>query len=375
MTSIKAAFPKFAEVAPLQPPTGFPDADVIVPTTVDEVAEALAWASEQGATVVPWGGGTHQGIGYQPPADIVMDMSALNAVEAWEPEDLTVVVQAGLPIGQLETMLAGQGQTALLPEQPGAGTVGGSVAVGASGYRRGRYGPTRDRLLEVTLVTGDGRVVRGGARVVKNVTGYDLPRLATGSLGSLGLITSVCLKLWPSPAAAATVRVDDPAIAAAIAWRPLAVLETRDGVDVFLGGTPAEVEAQATALGGDAREGLAWPMAPATVSGARWSLRIPIDLTSQAIERLPGSWAFVAQHGVGEITCADSSGDLGAASGIREWAEQNGGALVMLSGDDAVRQAFDPWGAPPPSLELQRRLIARFDPDRVVNRGRLPGGI
>ncbi len=375
MRSIRAALPKFAGAGSQPAPAGFPDAEVIVPTSVEEVAEALTWSSEHGATIVPWGGGTHQGFGNRPPADIVMDMSALDAVEAWVPDDLTVVVQAGKPIGELESMLSDHGQTALLAELPGSGTVGGSIAAGVSGYRRGRYGPTRDRLLEVTLVTGDGRVVRGGARVVKNVTGYDLPRLAVGSFGSLGVITSVCLKLWPAPATTATVTVDDAVGALGTAWRPLAVLETRESAQVFLGGTAAEVESQVAALGGEAAAGLAWPAPPSAASGAVWSLRVPVDLTTQAIEQIPTSSPFVAQHGVGEITWADAGGDIGVAVTIRGWAERHGGALVMVAGDEMVRDAIDPWGTPPSAMDIQRRLIATFDPDRVLNRGRLPGGL
>ncbi|NIR39303.1 MAG: FAD-binding protein, partial [Gemmatimonadetes bacterium] len=89
----------------------------------------------------------------------------------WQPDDLTVVVEAGVTVGTLESMLAERGQTALLPEWGPEATVGGVVAAGISGYRRARLGPTRDRVLEVTIVTGDGRVVRGGGRVVKNVSG------------------------------------------------------------------------------------------------------------------------------------------------------------------------------------------------------------
>lgn len=375
MTSIKAAMPKFAEVAPSVTPHLFPQAEVVVPTSVDDVCEALRWASENDAVVVPWGGGTHQGLGRLPDADIVLNMERIADVESWAPDDLTVVAQAGTQIDDLEAMLRGRSQTALLAERPGTATVGGAVATGISGYRRGRFGPTRDRILEVTLVTGDGRLVRGGARVVKNVTGYDLPRLATGSLGSLGVIVSVCLKLWPASQATATVRVQDGARALASAWKPLAVLQTNEGVDVFLGGTPAEVASQAALLGGTARDGLAWPDQPHSDQGAVWSVRVPPDLTPEAIGRIPNGWAFVAQHGVGEVTCADDAGNADAAVDLRSWAESTGGALVMLSANDAVRAALDPWGAPPSTLELQRRVIARFDPDRIVNRGRLPGSL
>lgn len=375
MTSIKSALPKFAGTASTVEPHLFHEAEVVVPTSVEDVCEVLKWASEMGAVVVPWGGGSHQGLGVPPAADIVLNMEGLASVESWEPEDLTVVVESGMAISLLEAQLNDGGQTALLAERPATGTVGGAVASGISGYRRGRYGPTRDRILEVTLVTGDGRLVRGGARVVKNVTGYDLPRLAVGSLGSLGVIVSVCLKLWPAPETTATIRVDDARAALATAWKPLAVLETREGVDVYFGGTGAEVTAQAAAIGGVPSDGLSWPEQPRAGGGAAWSLRVPPDLVSSAIERLPPSWDYVAQHGVGDIACADPHGDADAAVELRSWAESSGGALVMVEANDTVRSAVDPWGTPPSTLVLQRRIVSRFDPDRVVNRGRLPGNL
>ncbi|NIV25710.1 MAG: FAD-binding protein, partial [Gemmatimonadetes bacterium] len=106
-----------------------------------------------------------------------------------------------------------RGQTAVLPETPGSGTVGGAIASGASAWRRLRYGPIRDRVLETVMATGDGRVVKAGGRLVKNVTGFDIPRLATGSYGSLGVIGQVCLKLWPTGTRFAGVPADDAAAA------------------------------------------------------------------------------------------------------------------------------------------------------------------
>ncbi len=122
-----------------------------------------------------------------------------------------------------------------------------------------RYGPTRDRVLQVTAATGYGKVVTGGSPVVKASTGYGMPRLFTGSLGSLGLIGPVILKLWSRPMAAATVAVDDPELARARVYRPLAVLSTGEAGLVYLGGTPEEVDAQAEALGGRRSDGLDWP--------------------------------------------------------------------------------------------------------------------
>ena len=234
MSSIDAETRRLLESMSIPHEAGMPGAGfVVAPASVDQAAAVLAAASRGGLVVRPWGSGSHQGLGYRADPDVILSTGNLQAVVDWQHEDLTVVVEAGMRVAALEELLAERGQTAVLPESPGDATVGGVVAAGLSGWRRLRYGPTRDRVLEVVIATGDGRVVRGGAQVVKNVTGYDLPRLMVGSLGALGLIGRVCLKLWPSPLATATVTVDDPAAGARTAFRPLAVIETGEGLSLI----------------------------------------------------------------------------------------------------------------------------------------------
>ncbi len=219
------------------------------------------------------------------------------------------------------------------------------------------------------MATGDGRVVRGGGQVVKNVSGYDLPRLMCGSLGALGVIARVCLKLWPIGAATATVEVDDAATALAVAQRPLAVLETIEGVSVYLAGTAAEVEAQAVALGGSKRDGLHWPAPPA--GAAVVSVRVPPADTGLARSWVAGLGEAVASHGVGEVVVAGDQMSEEALAEVRSAAEARGGSVVVLDGDPGI----DPWGTAPATVELQRRIKTAFDPLRVLVPGRLPGGI
>lgn len=346
---------------------GIPEGvEAVAPSNEEELSEILAFATATGRAVAVWGGGTHRNIGNAAAPDLVVSTEGLTGITEWEADDLTVVVGAGTRVADLEDELATGGQSAVLAEQPGEGTVGGAVATATSGYRRLRHGPIRDRMLEVRAVTGDGRIVKGGGRVVKNVTGYDLPRLYTGSLASLGVITSVCFKLWPLTEATATVKVGHPSAAEAV-HRPLAVLETRGGgLTVLLAGTSSEVEDQIRRLGGEASEGLHYPE---PVSGGNvWSLRVrPRDLAI-GLGRIPAGQPYVAQHGVGEATfAADESG----AHELRQWAESRGGRVVRLQGVTDL----DPWGTPPAGLELQRRVVAAFDPARVLEPGRLPGGI
>lgn len=339
----------------------------LAPKSVRDVEVIVRYASERDLVVQVWGGGSHSGYGDPPRPDFVMSMEHIGEVEVWEPDDLTIVVGGGAPVGKVEAMLAEQNQTLVMPEVPGAATIGGVIASGVSSLRRGRLYATRERVLELTAVTGDGRVVRSGGRVVKNVTGYDLHRLAVGAFGSLGVIVSVCLKLWPTPPGAVTVAVEDFGSAAVIA-RPLAVLDVDGVVSVFLQGTEAEVESQANLLGGRSEPGLNWPADPR--GDWEWSLRVPPASTSDAVDHLPEGWRYIAVHGVGEVRAASVSAE--GAEDLRSWAESVSGHLVVTKGDPRL---LDPWGAPPPGLELQRRVIAEFDPKRILNPGRLPGGL
>lgn len=350
-----------------------PPAEVVLaPQTAADAARVLDFASERRLPVLPWGGGTHQGIGGRVDPGVVLLTSGLDRIVDWQPDDLTVVVESGVGLADLEARLLERGQSVIAAETPGPGTVGGAVAAAASGWRRRRFGPLRERVLEVVLATGDGRVVRAGGRVVKNVTGYDIPRLVTGSLGSLGLIVQVCLKLWPVGRASATVRVAHPDTAREV-FRPLAVLEEPSGTTVYLAGPQAQVDADTARLGGDAAPGLRWPDPPAEPLVV--SVRVPPAHTAEAVRRLPAPTRYVAAHGVGEVTAGFDRFVAADLSDLRSWTESVGGSSVVLRAPHDVYQEYDPWGRPPPSLDLQRRVKASFDPLRVMVPGRLPGGL
>jgi len=349
---------------------GAPPAEMsVAPDSAEQIARLLDFASEHGLVVLPWGSGLHQGFGGRIEPDVIVSTSRLSGVIEWNPGDLTVVAGSGTTLGLLDDEIASRRQSAVLPELAVDATVGGVIAAGVSGWRRFRYGPSRDRLLQVEFVTGDGRVVTGGARVVKNVTGYDLPRLLTGSFGSLGIITTVCLKLWPLPEAMVTVKTDDPDRALAVTFRPQAVLETGDGVSVFLAGTEAEVEAQATTLAGEVSPGHSWPDEPADECVVRVRV-VPVDVSS-TLARITTD-RFIGAHGVGEIVAAI---DPDGIEDLREWVEARGGSVVVERAPDAVYETVDPWGAAPLTIDLQRRIKMAFDPLRVLVPGRLPGGV
>ncbi len=369
MTALRAALGRLVGGSSVEI-EGAPPAEMsVAPDSPEQIARLLDFASEHALTVLPWGSGLHQGFGGRVDPDVIISTSRLAGVIEWNPDDLTVVAGSGTTLGALDDEIAPRRQSAILPEAMLDATVGGVVAAGMSGWRRLRYGPTRDRLLQVELVTGDGRLVTGGARVVKNVTGYDVPRLIAGSFGSLGIVTAVCLKLWPLPDVTATVTTDDPERALAVSYRPQAVLETRDGVSVFLGGPAPEVEAQAAVLGGDVSTGHSWPDEPVGECAVRFRVA-PVDVASVLTRLTTGH--FVGAHGVGEVIAAIDSGEI---AGHREWVEARGGSVVIERAPGAVYESVDPWGTAPGTADLQRRIKTAFDPLRVLVPGRLPGGV
>lgn len=167
--------------------------------------------------------------------------------------------------------------------------------------------------------------------------------------------------------------MEDAVAAAETAYRPLAVIETDEGSAAYLGGTELDVMAQAASLGGDTAVGLVWPAR--FTDTYQFALRVPPGRTQHGVMAATnhGFSRFQAAHGVGEVKLAtDTPPDVGALVSLRTWAEAEGGALVVERG---FVDAFDAWGTPPDSLELQRQVKAAFDPVGVSNPGRLPGGL
>jgi glycolate oxidase FAD binding subunit len=173
----------------------------VFPGSVEEVGAVIALAAETGVPLTPWGGGTAQSVGTPSArAGLVLGLRRLNRLLEHEPGDLTVTVEAGMTVGALQAGLRDRGQwLSLDPADAERATIGGVLATNASGPRRHLYGTARDLLIGVTVVTAEGQVVRGGGKVVKNVAGYDLPKLFVGSYGTLGVIVEATFKLRPRP--------------------------------------------------------------------------------------------------------------------------------------------------------------------------------
>lgn len=343
-----------------------------IPADGQAVCELLAAASASGRSVRVVGGGTRSRRGPEPVADgQVLSTAALSGIVDHVPADLTITAGAGTPVAELEAHLAGHRQEwAQHGANPGS-TIGGVLAAAASGRRRLVHGPVRDSLLEVVLATGDGRLVRGGGRTVKNVSGYDLPRLVVGSWGALGVLTQVTLKLWPAPVRRSWFgRGGSVAERAGLASEllagrpPAAIVLTPGRIAISREGQPEDVVAPP---GTDEVGAPPPPDGPVLLRGG-----VPpaatTDLAAWAEER---EITYEALAGVGSFTMAVA--DLAGARAVLDRATDAGGHAELIDGPAPVREAL---GLPAPAgLAIMKRLKDAFDPAGILNAGLLCEGI
>ncbi|HEY7342199.1 MAG TPA: FAD-binding oxidoreductase [Ktedonobacterales bacterium] len=395
---------------------------VAEPSSAETLAALLAFADGEGLKVLPRGGGTHAGMGFPPSGgDIALSLAGLNAIVEHAPHDQTVTVQAGLPLAALQEHLARTGQWLALdpPLRPGA-TVGGLIATAVAGPRRLRYGGVRDQILGVQVALADGTIARGGGKVVKNVAGYDLPKLFTGSLGTLGVVLSASFRLYPLPADSRTLVCDAPThepLCEAVQTITASTL-TPTAIDMLgpeQDGQPyrlavrfqSRVERAVTAqiatlrallgtLANDAEvlegpaeadfwRGLDIIDTPDTQTGwldmraalmpgevAGWLAALKSAAKENALSL---RWRAHAGHGTVRARLVGQPDALAATvKTLREAAEAAQGALAVEEYAPALIGRIDPWGTPA-ALDLMRRVKAQFDPHNTLNPGRFVGGI
>jgi glycolate oxidase FAD binding subunit len=344
-----------------------------------ELRERLRGAAARGTPLRLRGGGSKDFYGGAPRGEL-LDTRAHAGIVDYEPTELVVTARCGTPLAELEDALAAQGQMlAFEPPHFGAGaTLGGCVAAGLSGPRRAAAGALRDFVLGARLVDGQARELGFGGRVMKNVAGYDVARLLAGSLGTLGLILEVSLKVLPRPAAEHTLRLElpqDKALESLNRWAgtplPVSASAWRDGeLCVRLSGAERAVQAAAQKLGGDA---LAAADAARFWSGIReqtdpwfageaplWRLSLP-----SAVPPLELAGAPLIEWG-GALRWLRPGADAGA---VREAAARAGGHATQFRGGGKAAGVFAPLA--PALARLHRELKAAFDPAGVFNPGRL----
>lgn len=400
------------------------------PADAAEVEIAVRDATSQRKTLELLGSGSRRAFGRPVAADVVLDLSALAGVVAYQPEELVVTLAPGVPLADLQAMLAARRQQ-LAFEPPdfgplwglpaGQGTVGGMVMVGKGGPRRLTAGAPRDHTLGVKGVNGFGEAFAAGGRVVKNVTGFDLPKLVAGSFGTLCAVTELTLKALPAPEDAATLvllGLDDavamramslalgsPAQVASAAHLPAEVA----GVSTLAGRLGAGVAATLLRLEGvtpsiaarsahlaralesaapqvllDRAESAAiwkevadvaffvgdverpvWLLSVPPAAGARVGARLAQDL---------GGRGFYDWGGGGVWLETPSASDAHAAHIRAVLAEVVGadGHATLIRAPEAVRTATPPFQPQAPALAaLTERVRAQFDPQRLFNPGRM----
>ena len=386
------------------------------PETLD-AARALLEECARGRRRVGFvGGGTALGLGNPgSPLDVLVHTRGLRRIVDYAAEDQVIVAEAGVTLGELQALVGERGQwLGVDAPNPERATLGGLVAVGAFGPRRARYGGMRELLLGITLLRADGVLAKSGSKVVKNVAGFDLPKLMCGALGTLGLIGEVTLRLHPRPEASATVLfagLDATAVVNVVKASRLAQLEPSSVVALaaepgryhlglrfegFSAGVERDV-GRAIELGspdqGPARalnaEGAVQFWHRHDQVRTRGTLRVRVAVLPSQLPVLEPSLrpllaglsgaglAWYASLGIGFLSGAPVPGAelLPALQAGRAGVRELGGSLVVEAAPLPLRESFDAWGPEPSAFSVMRELKQRFDPEGRLNPGRFVGGL
>lgn len=353
---------------------------------LQDLVERVRAAQSRATPLEIRGGGSKRFYGETPRGEL-LDTRALAGISSHEPTELVVTARCGTPLAELEQVLAAQGQC--LPFEPPrfapGGTVGGMVAAGLSGPSRMAVGGLRDYVLGATLLNGRGEVLSFGGQVMKNVAGYDVSRLLAGSLGTLGVLLEVSLKVLPVAPASATLRFamdETTALRRLNEWAgqplPLNASAWWNGTLVLrLRGALAAVNAAIAALGGELIEpeyGTAFwqglrdhaddffDKAAAGVAAGQALWRIALPPTAAPLE-LPGEQ--LVEWGGAQRWCLTGAD----ADTVRGAARQRGGHATIFRSQDKSPGVFAPLA--PPLARIHRELKAAFDPAGIFNPGRL----
>ncbi len=373
-----------------------------VPASIDELSDVMTALARDRRTLAITGGDAPLDAPYAKPVDELVSMSRLNGIVDHAPSDQVVEVLAGTTIAELQAALREHNQRlALDPPMPERTTVGGAIAANAYGALRTHFGTAKDLVIGMTVVRADGVIARGGGKVVKNVAGFDVPKLMIGTHGTLAAIASITFRLHPLPPAQRSVVFEGCSAAEVRAvtkrlielqLEPAASYATYDGLfyehcirfEGFADGVAAQVER----LGGTAPAEADLIQENARTDGA---LRLTISALPSHFEAihqrvivplfavLTKAPQVLVYPSVGTFFVSgdveDRPGVIYALMSARTFVEALGGTLVITAAPETLCDSVDPWGAPPPAFPLMRELKARFDPDRRLHPCAFVGGL
>jgi len=395
---------------------------VVYPSITQELAHVMSHAHDNSWSVLPCGSGSKLGWGgVSKDIDLVVSTERLNRIIEHAVGDLTVTVEAGVKFTDLQNVLTKTNQfLPLEPAYPQDATIGGIVATADSGSLRHRYGGIRDMLLGLSFIRSDGQIAKAGGRVVKNVAGYDLMKLFTGSYGTLGIITEVTLRVYPVPEASGTVVLTGEAEAIASATKtllasalsPTAVdlLSTQlvsqlsrgqgIGLIVRFQSVSESVKEQSSrllevgqqlGLSGtfytEADEVKLWQQLPEQI----WESTQPPAITCKigvsptaAVATLTKLDALTASSALGLIHAGSGLGLLRLDPTVttpqtilelRRSCQDQSGFLSVLEAPISLKQQLDVWGYNGNALEIMRQIKQQFDPKNLLSPSRFVGGI
>ncbi|MBL1174516.1 FAD-binding oxidoreductase [Pantanalinema sp. GBBB05] len=403
-------------------------AGLVFPTTQAELAAIVTCAHQHQWRILPCGAGSKLdwgGLVGEPQATespmIAISTDRLNRLIDHAVGDLTVTVEAGMKFADLQARLAQAGQfLAIDPAFPDQATIGGIVATADTGSLRQRYASVRDMLLGISFVRADGQLAKAGGRVVKNVAGYDLMKLFTGSYGTLGVISQVTFRVYPLPEASQTVILSGTAAAIAQATQTLlSSVLTPTSCDLVAGSVAqelaiageigllvrfqglrssvlqqvervievgkalglhhtAQVETSELALWQQLREQM-------TIASRDQAITCKIGVCTSAagmfLQQLPGlglsAWSVQihAASGLGRLTLAAPDLPMSTLLKIRSLCQATNGFLSILQAPVSCKQQVDVWGYAGNALEMMQRIKQQFDPNPLLSPHRFVGGI
>ncbi|CAD5912671.1 FAD-binding oxidoreductase [Planktothrix agardhii] len=393
--------------------SGTPIQGLIYPQTQQQLAEVIAYTNQQQLKVLPCGfcskidwGGLVKNI------DFAVSTQGMNQLIEHAVGDLTVTVEAGMKFSQLESILAQENQVlGFDPSYPETATIGGIIATGDTGSLRQRYRSIRDLILGISIVRYDGKIAKAGGRVVKNVAGYDLMKLFTGSYGTLGIISQITLRVYPQAEASGTVILTGEAeaisqvnqILLASALTPVAVDLISSDLSKILGfgdNIGLMVRFQSIAEGVkqqsqrlielgeklglkaiyiDSDEENLWQQLKQQIwqseSNTDIVCKIGIAPTS-AVKTLTQCQTLGIIHaGVGLGVLRFESVSPETLLNLRNWCESQGGFLSILKAPVDLKQQLEVWGYAGNALNLMRQIKQQFDPQNQFSPNRFVGGI